>query len=288
MDKIFDHVDKSSAIYVKELQALLRQPSVSDDSDGIKKTAAVVKNLLEDISSNVEIIQPNRDRAPILYAEISGETDKTVLFYNYYDVRSSGPFSDWDYEPFSATIDAGKIYARGAADNKGDLVARVKAVEAFIKIRQAPPLTVKFIVEGEAEIGSPALVWVASHRPEIFRADACIWTAGSRDDEGRLELTLMNHTRLTDGDSESQIAGLVCEAVTEFYKRNPVVRINSDNMSPVVQIISKRGIPLVGLSIANNDSRAASSNENINTADFVDGIKLTAVIMRNLACGGLA
>jgi len=288
MDKIFDHIDKSGSIYVKELQALLRQPSVSADNDGIIETAAIVKDLLEGISQHVEVIQPSQGRAPILYTEISGETGKTILFYNYYDVKSPGPLGDWDYQPFGATVDAGKIYARGAADSKGDLVARVKAVEAFIKIREAPPLTVKFIVEGEAEIGSPTLVWVASHRPEILRADACIWTAGNRDDDGRLELTFADPTRPANGNSESQIASLVCEAVTDFYKRNPQVLIDSDNLSPVAQIISQQGIPLVGLSIANNDSRAASSNENINTADFVDGIKLTAVIMHKLACGGQA
>jgi acetylornithine deacetylase/succinyl-diaminopimelate desuccinylase-like protein len=119
----------------------------------------------------------------------------------------------------------------------------------------------------------------------MFRADTCIYTAGSRDDEGRLELTLTDSPRLTGDGSESDIARVVSEAVTDFYQRNPVVLRDSDNISPVVQTISRLGIPAVGLSIANNDSRAASSNENINTADFVDGIKLTAVIMQKLSAG---
>jgi acetylornithine deacetylase/succinyl-diaminopimelate desuccinylase-like protein len=285
MEKVFDFIDKSSAIYVRELQALLRKPSVSADNEALKETAAMVKDLLQGISCNVEVIQPKRGRAPILYAKVSGDADKTLLFYNYYDVRSPGPLSEWDYQPFNAIIDAGKIYARGAADGKGDLVARMKAVEAFIKIREAPTLTVKFIVEGEAGIGSPTLLRVASHRPDMFRADTCIYTAGSRDDEGRLELTLTDSPRLTGDGSESDIARVVSEAVTGFYQRNPVVLRDSDNISPVVQTISRLGIPAVGLSIANNDSRAASSNENINTADFVDGIKLTAVIMQKLSAG---
>lgn len=285
MEKVFDFIDKSGAIYVKELQELLRQPSISTDPDGIMETVAIVKGLLEGISRHVEIIQPYQGGAPILYAKISGETGKTIVFYNHYDVRPPGPLSEWDYLPFSATIDAGKIYARGAADGKGDLVARMKAVEAFIKIREAPTLTVKFIVEGEAGIGSPTLLRVASHRPDMFRADTCIYTAGSRDDEGRLELTLTDSPRLTGDGSESDIARVVSEAVTDFYQRNPVVLRDSDNISPVVQTISRLGIPAVGLSIANNDSRAASSNENINTADFVDGIKLTAVIMQKLSAG---
>lgn len=285
MEKVFDFIDKSSAIYVRELQALLRKPSVSADNEGVIVTAAMANDLLQGISRNVEVIQPKRGSAPILYTKISGDTDRTLLFYNYYDVRSPGPLSEWDYQPFDATIDAGKIYARGAADNKGDLVARLKAVEAFIKIRKVPPLTVKFIVEGEAAIGSPTLVQVASQRPEMFRADACIYTAGGRDDEGRLQLTLIGRPRLISGDLESDIARVFSEAVTEFHQRNPIVLSDSDNVSPVVEIVSQLGIPAVGLSIANKDSRAGSSNENINTADFVDGIKLTAVIMQKLSAG---
>jgi acetylornithine deacetylase/succinyl-diaminopimelate desuccinylase-like protein len=90
MDKVFDFIDKSSAIYVKELQALLRQPSISACNDGIRESADIVKNLLHEISRNVEVIQLHQDSAPLLYAEISGETEKTVLFYNYYNVRASG------------------------------------------------------------------------------------------------------------------------------------------------------------------------------------------------------
>jgi hypothetical protein len=283
MEKILDFIDKSSSIYVRNLQALLKKPSVPVDIKGIEETAAVVKELLLGISHNVEVIQPKRGSAPILYTRISGETDKTILFYSYYDVRPPGPLSEWDYQPFGATIDAGKIYARGAADNKGDFMARVKAVEAFIKIKEAPPLTVKFITEGEAKIGSPTLLRIASHRPEIFRADICIYSAGSRDDEGRPQLTLRNRSRLAGGDWESEIACIVSEVVSEFYQRNPVIISSSDNVSPVVEMISQLDIPLVGLSIANNDSREASSNENINTADFVDGIKLIAVIMQRLS-----
>lgn len=283
MDKIFDFIDKSSALYVKELQALLRQPSITAHKDSIEETAATVKNLLKRISRNVDAIQLDQGSAPILYAEISGETDKTVLFYNYYDVRPPGSLDEWDYQPFGATIDGGKIYARGAADNKGDLVVRMKAVEAFIKVREKPPLTVKFVVEGEAGIGSPTLASVAAGRPEMFRADACIWATGSRDDEGRLELTFTDRRRLTNCDSRSEIAGIVCEAVTEFYQRKPVILPDSQKISPIIQIVSEQGIPTVGLSVANRDSRAHGSDENINTADFVDGIKLTAIIMQELS-----
>ncbi|NLJ59907.1 MAG: M20/M25/M40 family metallo-hydrolase [Firmicutes bacterium] len=283
MDKVFDFIDKSSAIYVKELQALLRQPSISACNDGIRESADIVKNLLHEISRNVEVIQLHQDSAPLLYAEISGETEKTVLFYNYYNVRPPGSLGEWAYQPFGATIDGGKIYARGAADNKGDLVARMKAVEAFIKIREVPPLRVKFIVEGEAEIGSPTLMSVASHRPEMFHADVCILAKGSRDNEGRLELTLTDLRHLRDHDSESGIRDAVCEAVHEFYQRNPVVLFGSTELSPMIQIVSQKGIPAVSFGIANQDSRAHDSDENINTADFVDGIKLTAIIMQKLS-----
>ncbi|HXL04666.1 MAG: M20/M25/M40 family metallo-hydrolase [Firmicutes bacterium] len=283
MDKIFDFIDKSSAVYVKELQALLRQPSITAHNDGIEEAAATVKNLLQQISRHVEAIQLNQSKAPLLYAEISGETKRTVLFYSYYDVRPPGSLNEWSHQPFSATIDGGKIYARGAADNKGDLVARIKAVEAFIKIRKKPPLSVKFVVEGESGIGSPTLISTADLCPEMFRADACIWATGSRDDEGRLEVTFTDNRRPENCDSPSEIVNTVCEAVTEFYRRKPVVLSASAKTSPIIQIVSDGGTPAVGLSIANRDSRAGGSNENINTADFVDGIKLAAIIMQKLS-----
>jgi len=283
MDKIFNFIDKSSALYVRELQALLRQPSITAHKDDIEETAATVKNLLKRISRNVEAIQLGQNSAPILYAEISGEADKTVLFYNYYDVQPPGSPDEWNYQPFGATIDGGKIYARGAADNKGNLVARMKAVEAFIKIREKPPLTVKFVVEGEVNIGSPTLASVAARRPEMFQADVCIWATGSRDDEGRLELTLTGNRHLTNCDARSEIAGIVCEAVTEFCQRKPVILPDAAKINPIIQIVSEQGIPTVGLSVANRDSRANGSDENINTADFVDGIKLTAIIMQELS-----
>ena len=283
MEKVFDFIDKSGAQYVKELQVLLGQPSISVHNDGIEETVAIVKKLLQDISPNVEVIVPGKKSAPILCAEISGETKKTILFYNHYDVRPPATIDEWKYQPFGGTIDGGKIYASGAADNKGDLMARIKAIEALIKIKETLPLTVKFIIEGEAESGSPTLADVVSLRPELLHADLCISATGSSDDEGRLELTIMNNQCPDCPNRKADIISAVAEAVTEFHQRSPVVLSSSAKSSPMLEAVSKLGIPVIGLGIANRGSRVHGSDENINTADFLDGIKLIAFIMQKLS-----
>ncbi|MEW5865553.1 MAG: M20/M25/M40 family metallo-hydrolase [Bacillota bacterium] len=189
MRRVFDYIDEHSSEYVRELQTLLRQPSISAQGKGVEDTAKMVEEMLKAIGANVSVLCAE-GASPLVCAEIRGETDRVLLFYNHYDVQPPEPLDRWSHDPFGAEIDAGRIYARGAADNKGDLVARVKAIEALLSVKGKLPVTVKFIAEGEEEIGSPNLERFARQHPEFFRADACIWETGSRDQEGRLELTL--------------------------------------------------------------------------------------------------
>ena len=283
MEKIFNFIDKFGVLYVKELQELLRQPPASSGNHSdTKKTIAILMKLLQYLDK-CRSNSSGEKSTPLLYAEISGETKKTILFYNHYHVKPPESLDEWTYHPFGATIDGGKIYARGAADNKGDLMARIKATKAFIQVRQALPLQVKFIIEGEPEIGSPTLVNVALMRPELFHADVCIWATGSRDDEGRLELTLMNNQCSGCDNYEHKIIGVISEAVQDFYQRSPIVLASSSNRSPIINIASQQGTPVIGLGIQNSGSRTHSSDENINTADFMDGIKLIAFLMQKLS-----
>lgn len=189
MKDVFDYVDRHAPEFVRELQALLRQPSVSAQGTGVEDTARMVERMFSSVGARVQVFRIE-GAAPLVTAEIPGAQEQTVLFYNHYDVQPPEPLGMWRHDPFGAEIDGGKLYARGAADNKGDLAARVRAAEAFLKVRGGLPVTVKFIVEGEEEIGSPNLDRYAREHPEAFRADACIWETGGRDEDGRLEVTL--------------------------------------------------------------------------------------------------
>jgi acetylornithine deacetylase/succinyl-diaminopimelate desuccinylase-like protein len=92
-----------------------------------------------------------------------------------------GQLTDWSSGPFAATIDDGKLYARGAANSKGDLLARLAAVEAYQKTFGKLPVTLRFIVEGEDGLGSPSLYRFTTENPELLQANGCLWDEGSSD-----------------------------------------------------------------------------------------------------------
>jgi len=112
------------------------------------------------------------------------------MLYNHYDVQPPDPLDLWESDPFGAEIRNGKIFARGVSDNKGNLVARICAVEAMLRERGELPVTVRFIVEGEEEVSSASLPrFVREHR-DLVAADACIWESGSRDLQENVQLFL--------------------------------------------------------------------------------------------------
>ena len=92
-----------------------------------------------------------------------------------------GHLTDWSSGPFSATIQDGKLFARGAANSKGDLIARLAAVEAYQKSFGKLPVTLRFIIEGEDGLGSPSLYRFTKDHPELLQADGCLWDEGARD-----------------------------------------------------------------------------------------------------------
>jgi acetylornithine deacetylase/succinyl-diaminopimelate desuccinylase-like protein len=127
---------------------------------------------------------------PVVVGQFAGAGAKTLMFYNHYDVQPPEPLELWDSSPFAAEIRDGHLYARGVADNKGNLVARLAAVEAWLAMRGELPLNVLFVVEGEEEIGSPNLGTFAQEQIKDLRVDGCIWEAGYKDTQGRLEISL--------------------------------------------------------------------------------------------------
>ncbi len=117
---------------------------------------------------------------PIIYGEC-GAGPKTFVVYGHYDVQPVGQLTEWSVGPFAATIVDGKLYARGAANSKGDLVARLAAVEAYQKTFGKLPVSLRFIVEGEDGLGSPSLYRFTNEHADLLVADGCIWDEGYRD-----------------------------------------------------------------------------------------------------------
>ncbi|MDI6703545.1 MAG: M20/M25/M40 family metallo-hydrolase [bacterium] len=188
-DLLFSWVERNRDWTLNVLEEYLKIPSVSATGEGIKEAQGFLLNLLNGLGFKTRLIETKGNS--LVYAEfIVDETFKTILFYNHYDVQPAEPLDEWISPPFSLTERDGKLFARGASDNKGSLMARIAAIKAFIDEKVQPPVNVKFIIDGEEEIGSPNLSEAVENSKDLLKADLCIWENGSKDEEGRPEMIL--------------------------------------------------------------------------------------------------
>ncbi len=141
------------------------------------------KGLLEKHGISARII-PTKGH-PVVYGEIKGESDKTVLFYDHYDVQPPDPLDEWESDPFGGEIREGKIFARGVSDNKGNACARIQAVGTLLKLRGNLPMGVKFLIEGEEEIGSTHLDEFIKENRGLLKSDYGVWESGYMGPDGR-------------------------------------------------------------------------------------------------------
>jgi len=176
MQNIKDYVEQNKQRFLDELFELLRFPSVSADpkyNGDVAKTAEFVAEKLRAAGADkVEICQTAGH--PIVYGEkIVDESKPTVLVYGHYDVQPPDPLELWDTPPFEPTVRNGKIYARGACDDKGQFYMHVKAFELMQKT-DGLPCNVKFMIEGEEEVGSDNLGVFVSENKERLKADVVL------------------------------------------------------------------------------------------------------------------
>jgi acetylornithine deacetylase/succinyl-diaminopimelate desuccinylase-like protein len=169
------HMDESIA----ELSKLCAQPSVAAQNLGLNECAKLVDEMLQARGFKTEIMPT--DGAPVVYAELHGRGDKTLLIYNHYDVQPAEPLELWDSPPFEPTLRDGKLYARGVSDDKGHLVSRLFAIDALLASGDELPCTIKFIIEGEEEVSSVHLKDFVAANYKKLAADACIWEFGGVD-----------------------------------------------------------------------------------------------------------
>ena len=176
--------------FAKEVIRLSSQPSVSARNEGIEECALLVEEMLKEIGASTKVLRMD-GAAPLVYGEVKGKrTDKTVMFYNHYDVQPEEPLELWKSPPFKPEIRDGVIYGRGVSDDKGELVARLKVVESYVKTAGGPPCNLKFCFEGEEESGSVHLEEYVSKNSDLFKADAVIWEYGTVDVNGIPKVTL--------------------------------------------------------------------------------------------------
>jgi len=208
MKEIFSYIDENSKKFETELFELLRIPSISTDSERKDDIVRAAKYLESQLKSNdmdkVEIYETKGH--PIVYAEKCPHPDKpTVLIYGHYDVQPSDPDELWNTPPFNPTVIEGRVYGRGTSDDKGQSFTHIKAVEAYHQTGTELPVNVKFIYEGEEEIGSPNLIpFIKEHKDML----AC-------------DMVLISDTAMFDEDQPSITYGLRGLAYMEIHVQGP-------------------------------------------------------------------
>jgi len=160
------------------LAQLVALPSVSAEGRAGQETTQLIKALFEELGLSVQI-HPTPG-AVVVYAE-GGSEGPTLLCYNHYDVQPADPLELWESDPFTLTLRDGKLFGRGAHDDKGELVARLAALRWIKQEHGQIPFRVKFCIEGEEEVGSPNLEPYVEQHQDLLKADAVIWEAGSVD-----------------------------------------------------------------------------------------------------------
>jgi acetylornithine deacetylase/succinyl-diaminopimelate desuccinylase-like protein len=169
------HFDESIA----ELSRLAAQPSVAAQNWGLEECAQLVSEMLRRRGFSVELL-PTAG-APVVFGERKGLSDKTLLFYNHYDVQPAEPLDLWESPPFEPQIRDGKLFARGVSDDKGHITSRLFAIDALMEVNGELPCNVKCIIEGEEEISSIHLPEFIQKNQQKLSADACIWEFGGVD-----------------------------------------------------------------------------------------------------------
>src|SRR6476660_5046751 len=173
------YVERHARSFTERLQTLCRMPSVAARGTGMRAIAETVEQMMQRVGIGTRSHRVGNGY-PIIYGEC-GSGPQSYILYGHYDVQPVGHLSEWSVGPFAATIIDCKLYARGAANSKGDLMARLAAVEAYQKTFGKLPVSLRFIVEGEDGLGSPSLYRFTNEHADLLTADGCIWDEGYRD-----------------------------------------------------------------------------------------------------------
>jgi acetylornithine deacetylase/succinyl-diaminopimelate desuccinylase-like protein len=187
MNQVVDFININRDRYVEELKQYLAIPSIS----ALPQHAADVRRCAEWTADELRRVGLQQVRLietagnPVVYGDwLSAPGLPTLLFYGHYDVQPVDPLNEWVSPPFEATVRDGEIYARGAADDKGQVFMHMKAVEAHLKQDARLPVNMKFFIEGEEEVGSTHLdEFVRSHKQELS-ADVVVISDSPMFDRG--------------------------------------------------------------------------------------------------------
>jgi acetylornithine deacetylase/succinyl-diaminopimelate desuccinylase-like protein len=183
LDDVFAHVDANRAAFVERLAGWVRTPSVSATGQGMPEAAGQARDLVA--AAGLEAATLSTPGWPLVLGHRPGPPGApTVLVYGHYDVQPPDPLDAWSSPPFEPEVRDGRLYGRGGADNKGQHLAQLLAVESLLATRGGLPCGVTVLLDGEEEIGSPNLAAFGRRERERLAADLVVWSDGPVDPAG--------------------------------------------------------------------------------------------------------
>jgi acetylornithine deacetylase/succinyl-diaminopimelate desuccinylase-like protein len=176
-------IDRRLKASLEELRRLVALPSVSVDGTSMPECAELVAELLARRGFQARLVPSSG--FPVVFAVRQGaRRDRTLLFYNHYDVQPPGPPALWESPAFELKVRNECAFGRGAVDDKGHIISRLAALDALLEIDGDLPCTVKFVIEGDEEGENIHLPEFVARHAEMLAADACLWEAGGVNHEG--------------------------------------------------------------------------------------------------------
>lgn len=181
---VFAHIDANADRFVERLCAYLRHPSISAQDIGIREVSAMLVDQLSAMGMEAEAV-PTAGH-PMVLGRLGRDPEKpTVMLYGHYDVQPPEPLEAWVSPPFEPTIRNGRVWARGAGDNKGQHFAQILAIESTLAVHGRLPCNVILLLEGEEEIGSPQIAEFVRRHADRLDADLVVTADGPQHPSGR-------------------------------------------------------------------------------------------------------
>ncbi|WP_178314080.1 M20/M25/M40 family metallo-hydrolase [Lacrimispora sp. 210928-DFI.3.58] len=223
MKKIFDYIEAHHDAYLEELFTFLRCKSISTRDEGVEECAQMLSDIMEKSGISTTIYPTSRH--PVVYGErIENEDLPTMLIYGHYDVQPPEPLEEWNSDPFEPVIRDGRIFCRGASDNKAQLYTHVKAAEAWLQVEGKLPVNVKYLFEGEEEIGSPDLLPFVEEHKDLLKCDVCFYSDSHYHENGRPQINLgvkgLCYVEITLREAETDLHSMMATCI-----QNPAWRM---------------------------------------------------------------
>ena len=252
------YVNTHAPAILDRLAAFCRIPSVSaENGPAMGQAADFVTSLCREIGVHAEL-SPQPGGPPIIVGK-AGAGPRCLMIYNHYDVQPPDPLDEWRSPPFDPQIRDGKMFVRGVADNKGDLIARLTAIQVYQETIGPLPVRLLYVIEGEEEVGSMHLFKFSRRHEGLLRtADGCLWEYGYKNTDGNPVvnlgvkgiLSVELWVRTADGDAHSSNGGIYPNAAWRLIEalntlRSPDGRLLVDGFMDHVKAPSDPVVDLV-------------------------------------------